>query len=362
MSPDALRKFAEAARLDAAGDYRSAEALLSAAVAAHPNWPEGLLNLGVARKRCGDWYGAISAMRAAQSLAPGDPTIAYNLGVALLDLGHYEEGLALFERRSDVPGLRLSKPNLPFPEWRGEGLDGKRLTIWPDQGFGDQIQSARFIPTLAAHGAEITLICAPALADLFEHSLGIRVVPAKGAIEFPDPDFWVLGLSLAYYLGIRTDSIPSDPYLTSPKTKFTGSRIGMVTTGSKHHPNDINRSMDELATDRLKNALINAIDLNPERTGATNFAETAAIIAGLDLVVTVDTSIAHLAGAMGKPVWIMLPYRGTDWRWMRNRTDSPWYPSAKLFRQEAPGDWNSVIGKIVEDLISHQIQLTSNAL
>lgn len=274
-------------------------------------------------------------------------------GLKLLAEGEYSTGWPLFEARFEIGRAGLTKPALPYPEWAGEAVAGKQFVIWPEQGFGDQIQFARFALVLRDLGASVTLICYPALHRLLSQLEGVEVLAAAGAVTFPDPDYWAMAGSLPRWLTPSPEDIPAAPYLRA-LTQFTPARpvkrIGLVTRGSPAHANDANRSLGAAAARRLADVLGATMSLDPAVTGAADFADTAAIIAGLDLVVTVDTSVAHLAGAMGKPCWVLLPAIGTDWRWMRTRSDSPWYPSIRLFRQPSPGRWDPVIEDVQKAL------------
>ncbi|MBL8556316.1 MAG: hypothetical protein JNL41_18725, partial [Phenylobacterium sp.] len=148
-------------------------------------------------------------------------------------------------------------------------------------------------------------------------------------------------------------TLPSAPYLRAA-TRPAGGRIGVATRGNPGHSNDAHRSLPaDVAAELL--ALPGAMSLEPEATGAKDFAETAAIVAGLDLVIAVDTAVAHLAGALGRPAWILLPRIFTDWRWMEGRADSPWYPTARLFRQASPGDWSAVLAEVRRTLTREAI-------
>ena len=278
--------------------------------------------------------------------APQDQRALAALSLVFLAQGRYAEGVEGYELRNLVRAGPA--PQVPWPHWRGEDLTGKRLVIFPEQGLGDAIQFARFAPRLQRSGADVTLLCQPPLARLFS-TLGVRVVAAAGAAEFPDPDFWVLSNSLLRCAGPRADDVPGAPYLRGSAKAPARGRIGVVGHGNPHHHNDANRSLPAEAEAELLR-LPGAVSLLPEATGAGDLQDTADIIAGLDLVITVDTAVAHLAGALGKPVWIMLPDHNTDWRWMRGRDDSPWYPSARLYRQTAPGAWREVLDRVKRDL------------
>ncbi|HZZ33427.1 MAG TPA: tetratricopeptide repeat protein [Phenylobacterium sp.] len=277
----------------------------------------------------------------------------YLLGQCLLASGRYTpEAWRALDGRHAKQSAPVPTPAgaIAAPEWRGEDIRGRHLQIWPEQGLGDEIQFARFAPWLAASGARVTLICRAPLCSLFE-SMGVEVCSLERVIAAgaPAADFWVMIWGIPARAGVTLEDLPSTPYLMTNKTRGAAGRVGVVARGSPTHPNDARRSLPaELARELLM--VPHAVSLHPEDTGARDFLETAEIVAGLDLVITVDTSVAHLAGAMGKPVWIMLPAIETDWRWMRERPDSPWYPSATLYRQEKDGDWGAVIERVRADL------------
>lgn len=341
---DDLRARAQAAFAE--GRLDDAQRLFVAALAASPDSAAAHHDLGGFFKGVGRLDEAEAELRAAHALAPDDPRTRHALGIVLLAQGRYVEGWPFYDARHAVPELRLLKPALPYPAWDGSDVRGKRLLVFPEQGLGDQLMFARFAPWLAARGADVTLLCHPALARLFAQSFaGVRVLSAAGQVDFPDPDAWVMSGSLAGRAGVEPDTLPSAPYLHAAAGLGGDSRIGVVTRGNPSHSNDRQRSLPPALGAELL-ALPGATSLEPEQTGARDFADTAAIVAGLDLVITVDTAVAHLAGALGKPVWILLPRLMTDWRWLEGREDSPWYPSARLFRQAAPGDWRPVLDAI----------------
>ena len=297
------------------------------------------------------WAGQLAEaeylLREVLRATPHDALAQKHLAIVLLCRGNLREGAPLYESRLGLPRAEPT-PNLPHPRWSGEPLEGKRVLIWPEQGFGDQIQFARFAAVLQQRGCDVTLLCNLRLERLFQQSLGVRVIGTSGTIEFPDPDLWIWSNSLVSALVRDEGDIPSAPYLRATPRRSTF-RIGVAAVGNPTHGNDQHRSLpQELASELL--SLPGCGSLLPGDTGARDFADTAEIIAGLDLVISVDTSIAHLAGAMGKACWILLPAGGTDWRWMRNRDDSPWYPSATLLRQPTPSDWRSVIDQVRERL------------
>jgi tetratricopeptide (TPR) repeat protein len=354
-SDELARLLARGAAERDAGRPEAAERLFGEAAARWPRAPEPHHHLGGLHRRAGRLDQAEACYRRALALAPGAGATRRVLGTLLLSQGRFAEGFELFEARHELAGM--GKPALPFPEWRGGPVAGQRLLIWPEQGLGDQIQFARFAPVLQAMGAKVTLVCAPGLARLFAASLGVTVVAAEGEIAFEDPDAWVMAGSLAARLGVTVETIPAAPYLRAPEPgprADGGLRVGLMTRGNPAHANDANRSLDaaqanELAA-RLAAAGAAVVDLAPAASGARDFADTAAIMAGLDLVVSVDTAVAHLAGAMGTPCRMLLPGLETDWRWLRGRSDSPWYPSMRLYRQRPGEGWGPVIERLAADV------------
>ena len=268
----------------------------------------------------------------------------YARALRLLSQGDYRAGFPLYEARTDQPNGAIRKPPLPFDEWTGQDLRGKRLLIWPEQGLGDKIMFARFIANL--HGAEVVVLCEPALEQLFRSNLDAQVIAASGRTEFPDPDYWILYGSLPHRLGIG--DIPPEPYFAAtPKPRLAkGARIGVCTRGNPIHPNDANRSLPPDQAARLL-GLPGAMSLHVDDTGLRDLKETASLIAALDLVITVDTAVAHLAGALGEPVWILLPWSGCDWRWGVEGELSAWYSSARLVRRCADEPWSAVVDRVL---------------
>jgi len=334
-----------------AGRLDEAEALYTDAAVRFPTEAEPHHHLGGLHRRRGRLHHAEAEYRRTLALAPEAAATMRVLATLLLSQGRYAEGFTLFEARHAQ--ARLKKPALPFPEWAGGPVAGRKLLVWPEQGLGDQIQFARFAPVLKAMGADVTLLCHKPLLRLFEASLGVRVLAAEGSVAFPDPDLWVMQGSLAGRLGCTVKSLPNAPYLHAPAPwppLGEGFKVGFKTRGSPAHDNDANRSLPDAAAARLAALPARMVGLEPEETGAKDFADTAALLDRLDLVISVDTSVAHLAGAMGKPCWVLLPAEGTDWRWLLERADSPWYPSVTLYRQQSGEPWAAVIDRLAVDL------------
>ncbi len=345
-----------------------AERSIRHAVALDPSLAEAHASLGFLLAGHGALAAAAAACDIAIGLRPDFGQAHWNRSFAHLLAGDFRRGWVGYEWRKQ----RFPKDfgALSGPEWHGGDLAGQHLLVRAEQGLGDTIQFARFLPLLVAAGARVTLACAASLIPLLRR-LPIELVVRNGAM--PQHDLWVDQMSLPRLLGIEVADIP-DPngYLATPGPDAPnpdapgrlGGRVGIAWAGNPGHSNDRRRSLPTFALAPL--AAVPGVAWTSLQTGSRgieakaafaidnapplpDFAATAALIAGLDLVVTADTAVAHLAGAMGKPVWIMLPY-APDWRWMHGRADSPWYSSARLFRQPAPGDWDSVTRTVAAEL------------
>jgi hypothetical protein len=327
-------------------------------------------------------------------------SIEFNLSIALLVSGQWREGFEKYERRWDTE-QKAFRQQLGAPLWLGrESLAGKTILLWSEQGIGDTLQFMRYAPAIAERGATVLLQVQAPLKGLLENSPGVTRVYSK--TESPEGvDFQCPLGSLPLALRIEIDAIGSvAPYIFSDTAKraswadrlkktaactgsagaspafasvspstFSPPRIGLVFSGNARHKNDQNRSIPLSAFAEIARTLgkplhiiqkdLRASDADflsqhPElftnwSESLNDFTDTAALIDNLDLVITVDTSVAHLAGAMGKPTWILLPF-APDWRWLLNREDTPWYPSARLFRQTAPGDWRGALQALGEAL------------
>lgn len=242
--------------------------------------------------------------------------------------GRIEDALEFFEGRFNwTPPTPI--PAVPLPRWKG-GPVGSLLVV-AEQGLGDQIQFARYLPQIP----NATVVVEPALARLFAQ-FGHRIVTPGQSGRISDFDAWTPICSLGHLVG----GLPGTPYLKAEASRSGG--VGICWKGRPSHPNDANRSM---SGPELLMSLPGAMSLHPEDTGAKDMMETAEIVAGLDLVVSVDTSVVHLAGALGKPCWVLLPALHADWRWTAaDRT--PWYNTVRVFRQNRPGDWRSALDAV----------------
>jgi hypothetical protein len=324
---------------------------------------------------------AIASAERAIALAPELPGGHFGLAEASLLVGDLARGWEAYEWRYRLAGVPKLTPGLDLPAWDGTPLAGGRLLLVADQGFGDCIQFARFIPWARARCHEVVIACGRELRPLMTQIA--PGVPLFGEWAEAPACIAVSSLSsLPGLSGVRLETIPATvPYLRADPARATrwrarvdmlaapGSRrVGLVWAGRPSHRNDANRSaplaalgpvtaLDGVTFVALQKGAAVAqvggyfgraplVNLGPE---LADFEDTLAVIDGLDLLLTVDTAVAHLAGAAGKPVWVMLPH-APDWRWLMERTDSPWYPTMRLFRPPGPGDWPAVACAVAEAL------------
>lgn len=340
LDPDALAPLANLASiLKAGGAFAEAGALLRRALAVAPETPGLHRNLGNLLHLANDLEASVDAYRAELARRPEDEEARMGLARTLLGLGRFEEGWRALDARPER--AKAVARGLTGPEWRGEDLTGKRLFIWPEQGFGDQILMMRYLPRIRG---DVTMVVMPQLMRLFA-GLPATLIAHDHRVEAPAYDYWTLPLSLPFCLGAGGDLMTA-PYLRATVRAGSG-RVGIAWRGNARP--DPNRSLPRGVAAALL-ALPGAMSLDPEDTGVADFQETAEVIAGLDLVVSIDTSVAHLAGAMGKPLWVLHQRRPPEWRW---RTDavgrSVWYPTARVMTQETQGDWSGVVEQVKAD-------------
>ncbi|MGJ4943596.1 tetratricopeptide repeat protein [Bradyrhizobium sp. HKCCYLS1011] len=360
----AVRKFDEAIAA-----YRRALEL-------SPDFADGWANYGTTLHHSGSFDEGIAALRRAIALAPHHANAHSGLGILLLMRGEFGEGLDEYEWR--LRSTERKGPRFPEIPWAGGSLAGKHIYVQAEQGFGDTLQFVRYIPPLAQRAGHVTLRVHQQLVRLLRESLpGITVCGDRG-----DPAPYqcdAVLLSLPRLFRTRLESIPSDvPYLRPPAdtaqrlgkhlSRLQGLKVGLVWAGNPEHVNDTRRSLDLNVLAPLlavEGASFVSLQFGPRTTdlkrlkgtpaiedlGAqfVDFADTAGAVDALDLVITVDTSVAHLAGALGKPVWVLLPWV-TDWRWMLNREDNPWYPTMRLFRQKRGDEWTDIVSHIAREL------------
>jgi hypothetical protein len=300
--------------------------------------PNLLVTLGIVLEQQGRYDAGRAMFRAAVGATPDEPRLNLPLALNLMRAGEYAEGLRLYEHREvKITRAEAGRPALSFPEWTGEPV--KSLVILPEQGLGDEIMFNRYVPVLKARGVEVTLLCRPTLARLFA-PLGVRLLPLGPSVEVPRAEAWVLSPSLPLHMATTPRTIPDPVYLPGGAG---GRGVGVMVVGSAD--GDPRRALPGEIAEQLL-ALPGAVNLDPAASGAKDFEDSRRLIEGLELVITVDTAVAHLAGSMGKPCWALIPF-SPDWRWMEKGDRSPWYPQMRLFRQPKLLDWESVTREVV---------------
>lgn len=355
-----------------AGELEEAQERYRRALEIKPNYHQVHNNLGNVLRELGDYTEAIDSYRRALAARPDHAAAHMNLGICLLLTGQFEEGWGEYEWRWRTRTFKGKRPKLGGPAWDGAPLEGRRILIHAEQGLGDTIQFARYAPLVAARGGRVTVLCQASLAGLLGTLDGVEAVVPQGE-PVPDHDRNASIMSLPGLFGTALGTIPREiPYLRVPERRagrleqalsVAGGRrkIGIVWAGNPENTNDKARSCPLrhfLALGRVPGVALFSLqkeqpaedplsapgvtDLGPS---LDDFADTAAAVERLDLVITVDTAVAHLAGALGRPVWLALPFV-PDWRWLLKRDDSPWYPSVRLFRQPRRGDWDHVFARL----------------
>jgi lipoprotein NlpI len=367
--------------------FTAAESVYRQALQIDPRSAAALSNLGVLLACVQREEEAETCYRHAVAIDPGYRNASFNLAYLLLRRGRFGEGWAAFEARDWYARLERF---FEVPRWHGEALTGKSLMIGFEGGHGDMLQFCRYAAVAKSLGAaHVAMVCHPALKTLLARVAAIDTiygydedVPATGW------DYWTPPLSFPWVLGTRLDTVPASlPYLHAdpgkvgafaPMMAVAGRRlrVGLAWQGNPRFENDSERSL--AAVDVIAplfaplfapGACFFSLQKGAGQRGPTHpaitdlapylsdFDDTAAVVAQLDLVITVDSAVAHLAGALGTPCWVMLPAFKTDWRWLTDRTDSPWYPGVmRLFRQTQAGDWTRVveaIGAAFQDAFPH---------
>ena len=366
-----------AGRADEAADH------LERALARNPLHAEAHVTLGCARLRQARVDEAVALLERAVQLAPESAAAHQFLGVALLFRGEYPRGWREYEWRFRTPEiLRSGNIYHRVPVWRGEPLDGRTVFLHAEQGFGDAIQFARYVPMVVARarneGGRVVLGCRPQLRALLAGIGGVDAIVESGG-TIPPIDLQCPFMSLPLAFGTTVATIPNAmPYLAAPPQRIdawrrrleadggamTTMRVGLAWAGNPAQARDRVRSVafhDLAPLANVPGVTFFRLQLGSETDPAgrpamidytaelTDWSETAALIANLDLVISVDTAVGHLAAALAKPTWMLLPF-ASEWRWLRDRADSPWYPTMRLFRQPKPGDWSAVIGHVVQAL------------
>lgn len=357
-------------------DYAEAEDCFRQAIQFKADFPEAYNNLGMILTDEGQFDEAEECLSRAVELRPDFPEAEYAFSTLYLLQGRFDKGWGKYESRFAVfdnyqPAIR---------RWRGEDLTDRKILLFCEQGLGDTIQFIRYAPQVAAMAGETNVLVQKSLVRLLADQNQAFTVLDRDRLEPEEYDFACPLLSLPLVFGTTGETISGETPYIKPAGEISRKwrdmlqqkdggekfRVGVVWAGNPEHQNDGNRSIPfdsfaglfdnrsvswyslqagEKAAD-LAGASCQAVDLSPE---LTDFAETAGVIENLDLVVTVDTAAAHLAGAMGKETWLLLPF-APEWRWQLDREDSPWYPAMRLFRQQTRGDWQQVIGRVKEAL------------
>jgi tetratricopeptide (TPR) repeat protein len=346
-----------------------------AAVAGNP-FAFALVNRGSALRYLGRTDEAMASFDQAIALDAKLPEAHWNKALLSLALGDYANGFAGYEWRWRG-ATELAPRGFAQPQWQGEDIAGRTILLHAEQGYGDSIQMLRYLPLVKARGARVVLEIPDSLMPLLgAHGDDVTVL-SKGTL-LPPFDLHCPLMSLPLAFGTTRDSVPAEvPYLAAPAERVArmaarlpqseGLCVGLVWSGKPSHKNDHNRS---IALERLKSliavpgtafvslqreyrdadlAALAALPILRLDDAIGDFADTAAAIAALDLVIAVDTAVAHLAGSLGKPLWLLLSHI-QDWRWLIGRSDNPWYPTARLFRQGPEGDWGPVIARATEAL------------
>lgn len=364
--------------------FHAAEAAYRRALDVDPSLPGTWCNLGALLAQNHRDEEAEKCLHTALQLDPQHASAHFNLACLLLRKGRYTEGWFHLEFRDWYQPIEM---RLRCRRWKGQSLANRAVLVVYEAGFGDMIQFCRYVAELRRLGADhVDMLCHPELKELLQTLDGVgEVFGFNDDVSASDWDYWVPVMSLPHYVGTQLDTIPAKlPYLAVPPAKAErwsqqvkrlnlppALRVGLVWQGNPAFGNDSQRSLPGLQTlaplwevpgvqffslqkgqgeqeVRRLHLAQPLVNLAPE---LGNFADTAAIIAQLDLVISVDTAVAHLAGALGKPCWVLLPAFMTDWRWLEQRSDSPWYPGAlQLFRQPQEGGWAPVIQAVREAL------------
>jgi tetratricopeptide (TPR) repeat protein len=377
-SPEA--KICLANTLHDRSEYTAAVTIYQQALDGAPDNPGALTSLGNTLHAMGHLAEAVTVHDHAVVGAPNDPDFHFNLATTLLAAGDFARGWKEYEWRWQRPRARLRGFGVA---WCGETITGRTILLHAEQGLGDTLQFVRYVPMVAARGARVVLEVQPPLVKLMRTLPGVAEVVAHGD-ALPRFDTHCPLLSLPYVFRTSLQTIPAEiPYLHADPLAVAAwrmklpvdncLRIGLVWAGSPHsddagaHLIDRRRSLaladlaslDGLSDVHLVSLQKQAEDSNPTAPNGfalidpmadvTDFADTAALVANLDLVISVDTSVAHLAGGLGKRVWLLSRYDGC-WRWLHGRDDSPWYPAMRIYRQHRPNDWSGVLARIRRDL------------
>jgi Flp pilus assembly protein TadD len=362
------------------GRFDEAIGLYQKALQQNPGLISAYNNMGLVFQEKGRFDEAMGCHQKALSLNPDHATVHFNIAGLLLLHGDFENGWKEYEWRKKMPGYQAR--SLTRVLWDGSDISGRTILLYSEkgyEGFGDTIQFVRYAPLLAERGAKVIVECQKELASLIRNAGGVAQVISYGE-KLPAFDLHCPYLSLPAVFRTTIRSIPSKiPYITADPglvqkwrdrmaQDFSEFKIGLAWAGNLAHPRSQYRScsldqfsslaqLDDITIYSLQKGEAAAMAKNPPAgmkvvdytEDFRDFSDAAALIENLDLVISVDTAAAHLAGALGKTVWTLLPFI-PEWRWLLNREDSPWYPTMRIFRQPSAGDWKSVISRVVDEL------------
>jgi hypothetical protein len=361
------------------GRYEEGLEWFDKALKLRPDSADILKNSGFALSQLHRYDQAVATYETAVALNPDHAEVVYDLSHVLLVTGDLAAGWAARETRWKSTDVSLNYPKFSQPKWLGEEpIEGKTVLLCVDEGMGDTIQFARYAPLLAARGAQVVLVVHDALQSLLSTTPGVSACLPRSADHFPPFDLHCPIMSLPLAFGTTLETIPPAYYLPPPPADRVRSwrgrlgahdrlRVGLVWSGNPNYRKDLDRSMSlrMLAPLFDRDALFVSLQKDPRpddraflgeqadiidlTADLTDFVETAALVSCLDLVISVDTSVAHLSATLGRSTWILLPYFN-DWRWLAERDDSPWYPSVRLFRQDAARDYATVVEQVHEAL------------
>ncbi|HBK05659.1 MAG TPA: hypothetical protein DDZ81_07310 [Acetobacteraceae bacterium] len=361
------------------GDYAAAAENLTAATRLNPYRAEVFNDLAASLFVLGREAEGLVCLRRALDLQPDLPEARETDAIWLLRYGRFREGWRKFDARFQTSANHRLRRPFSQPQWRGEPLHGQTILLHAEQGFGDTLQFVRYAPLVASRGARVLLEVYPGIRPLLGRIPGVAQIIDTGQ-PLPPFDLHCPLLSLPLAFQTEFDSIPATvPYLTVPEERMaiwraklgprTGLRVGVAWSGNPQHRDDVRRS---IPFDRFRGLLADRPEIEfhvvqtqirqPDRAalagmphvrnhagGLRDFADTGALVSLMDVVISVDTAVVHLAGALDRPVWALLAHLA-DWRWMLQRDDSPWYPSATLLRQPCRGDWASVLTDVAKRL------------
>lgn len=343
---------------------------------AEPDQPERYQNLGTILRSMGRSAEAVEVCDRGLALDQSHTELKLQRALALLALGDYPRGFEAFEARWQ--GDEIYKPDLKEPEWQGEPLEGKTILVMPEQGFGDTVLMARFLPALKSHGGRVLLACKPQLLRLFADLPGCDGLVQIGHRK-PQFDYWVSMMSLPQHLGLTRDTVPPPATLSVPidadqrAESITGPfqdwlKVGVMWSGSLTYRANHRRafSMDRLYAlaelprvqmfslykgdllDEFRKSGLSSIVVDAGGTDR-DFADTAAVMQRLDVIVSVDSAVVHVAGSLGLPVWNLLHFPGY-WLYGESGETTPWYPSMRLIRQRHADDWDGVFAQVIAGL------------